>query len=235
MKTYFYNRTAYSLDLPTITVPKCFLKLEQYFDDLSITSPGLTHKSVKLAENLCRRIADVELYAWYISDALKSTNKGRASILIGSLLVGYFNACKSLLDAGAITLAEIYHLKLTNKEMDFSKSKFWKVLEKQIGSVIKDRYAPFLGLFNDIIVWRDAATHRVTPLVVRHSNGPPDTVPHKKVAIMMAAQPEPEMTIVVANPMSIRWVEPLYYHKKWESQLIQYCAQICLDIRSQTH
>lgn len=126
MKTFFYNRTVYSLGLPNVEVPQCFLQLDDYFDTLFTTSAGLTHESVRLAENLCRRIADVEFYAHVISENQKSPNTFRAAILIGTYLVGYFNACKSLLDACAITLAKVYNLNIRNKEMDFSKGIFWR-------------------------------------------------------------------------------------------------------------
>jgi len=44
------------------------------------------HMSVTLAENLCRRMADVELYASYIAEAQKNPAKVNGAILIGTLL-----------------------------------------------------------------------------------------------------------------------------------------------------
>lgn len=81
-------------------------------------------------------MADIELYASYISEAQKSPDTFKGAILIGTLLVGYFNACKSLLDAGAITLATVYNLNLTNKEKNFSKPKFWKQLNEKPGTMM---------------------------------------------------------------------------------------------------
>lgn len=234
MKTFFYNRTVYSLKLPDMTVPQCFIELDEYFDTLFKTSAGLTHESVHLAENLCRRIADVQLYAHYVSEAQKGSDTFKAAILIGTFLVGYFNACKSLLDAGAITLARVYNLKLKNREMDFSKTIFWRQLESQTGPIIKGRYAPFESLFNEIIRWRDASVHRLTPFVVTHSPDRPDKVPREKIEIKMVAQPDTDISIVVKRAKSIQWVEPMHYHKKWRSQLIEFCKEVCLDIRSQT-
>lgn len=233
MKTWFYNRTGYTLpNMPT--VPRCFTELDEYFDTRFTTSSALTHPSVILAENLCRRMADEELYASYISDTLKSPDTFKGAILIGTLLVGYFTACKSLLDAGAITLAKIYNLTLTHKGMDFSKPKFWKQLKQETGQVIPDRYAPFRPLFDEIIEWRDAAVHRLTPFVITHSPGAPGKVPREKMEIKMVDQPDAEVSTVVKAPKNIRWVEPLHYHRKWQSQLIEFCKEVCLDIRSQT-
>jgi len=107
-----------------MTVPQCFVELDDYFDTLFKTTTDLAREVITLAENLCCRLADIELFVRYIAEAGKESNAFQAAILIGTFLVAYFNACKSLLDAGAITLARIYNLNLKNKEMDFSKAVF---------------------------------------------------------------------------------------------------------------
>lgn len=234
MKTHFYNRTAYSLNLPNMTVPQCFIELDNYFDTLFQTSAGLTNESTVLAENLCRRMADVELFSQYVSEAQRKPNAFRAAILIGTFLVAYYNSCKSLLDAGAIALARVYNLKLKNKETDFSKKIFWRQLETQTGLVIVGRYTPFKGLFDEIVEWRDAAVHRLTPFVVTHSPSNPDEVPREQLEIRMVAQPDTDISEVVKKAGNIQWVECLYHHKKWRKQLIDFCGELCFDIRSQT-
>ena len=90
--------------------------------------------------------------------------------------MAYFNACKSLLDAGAITLAQVYNLNLRDKQMDFSKQIFWERLEDRTGPTINSRYEPFRSLFDEIIKWRDAAVHRTTPFVITHSPDNPDNM-----------------------------------------------------------
>ena len=232
MRSFFYNRTAYVL--LTVPVPECFIKLDEYFDTRFVTSNPMLHESGVLAENLCRRIADVELHASHISEAQKSLDTFKGAILIGTFLVGYFSACKSLLDAGAITLARAYNLTLTNKQMDFSKPKFWRQLDKEAGPTITYRYTTFKSLIEDIIKWRDAAVHRLTPFVVTHSPGEPGKVHREKMEIKMIAQPDAEISMVVKTPKSIPWVEPLHFHKQWQSQLIAFCKEVCLDIQSQT-
>jgi len=118
--------------------------------------------------------------------------------------------------------------------MDFSKSVFWRQLENQAGSVIKNQYKPFASLFDEIIEWRDAAVHRITPFVVTHSPGKPSRTPREKMEIKMVAQADADISTVMNRGRSVQWVEPLYYHKKWRSQLLELCKEVCLDIRSQT-
>jgi len=178
-------------------------------------------------------MGDVELYASYISAAIKGLDTFKGAILVGTLLVGYFTACKSLLDAGAVTLAKVYNLPLTNKEMDFSKPKFWRQVEDQMGPVIRSRYYLFKNLFDEIIKWRDAAVHRLTPLVVTHSPGPPDEAHQERLEIKMAAQPDADISTVAASGRKIQWVQPLHHHGQWENQLLEFCKEVCLDIRNQ--
>lgn len=209
------------------------MELDDYFDTLFQTTAGATQEVVILAENLCRRLADIELFAQYISEAQRESNAFRAAILIGTFLVAYFNACKSLMDAGAITLARIYNLSLKNKETDFSKKIFWQQLEKQIGPTIVDRYASFNSLFGEIVKWRDAAVHRLTPFVVTHVPGSPENIPREKMVIKMVDQPDTDISVIVKRAKDVRWMDPLDCHKQWRDHLLGFCEQVCLDIRTQ--
>lgn len=232
MVSSFYYRTAYILlDIP---VPECFINLDKYLWELFSPNPPFLNVSAILAENLCRRMADIELYASYISEAQKNPDAEKGTILVGTFLVGYFTACKSLFDAGAITLARVYNLNLKNKEMDFSNSKFWKRLDGEVRPTIITRYAPFKPLSNEIVKWRNAAIHRMTPLVIMHSPDRPDMVPREKVEIKMVNQPDAAISTIAKALKDVQWVEPLYYHRQWQSQLIEFCKEVCLDIRSQT-
>jgi hypothetical protein len=216
-----------------MTVPQCFIELDNYFDTLFQTPDGLTHEAVILAEILCRRLADVELFAQCISEAQNRSDAFQAATLIATFMVAYFNACKSLLDAGAITLAKIYNLKLKNKERDSSKRIFWRQLEEQVGSIVVDRYAPFNSLFDEIVKWRDAAVHRLTPFVIIHSADPPEKIPREKLEIKMVDQPDTDISVLVKRGKDIRWIEPLHYHNRWREPLLDFCKQICFDIKTQ--
>lgn len=228
MKTLFYKRTPYSIF--KMPVPKCFIELDEYFDTIFPTWKAIFHPPVVLAENLCHRMADVEAYAYYITEEQKGVDTIKSAILIGTLLVGFFTSCKSVLDAGAIALDTLYNLHLPEKEQDFAKSELLRRLKKETGSVIYDRYDAFKSLIEEIRDWRNSAVHRHTPFVVSH--GPRDA--REKQEIKLANHLDMDLNTIVGKLKSIKWVEPLYYHKKWQGQLIMFCKEICLDIRSQT-
>lgn len=234
MKGFVYANTAYRLG--HFQVPECFERLDKFSDKLifkknnKIVLDARSSLYSDLAQNLCRRMADIELYGWVISQAETDTDIFNGAALVGAYLVGYFSACKSLLDAGSITLAKLYNLNLPNKEMDFSKPKFWKEL-KERQPTIYIRYTRFDGLVKDIVKWRDSAVHRVAPLVIVHAHGDPDKTPRDKQEIKMVAKPDAKISTVVMNHEKITWVKPLHFHNKWESRLIEFCEEVCLDMR----
>jgi hypothetical protein len=165
-----------------------------------------------------------------ISQAETAPDAFNGATMIGTYLVGYFSACKSLLDAGSITLAKLYHLNLTNKQMDFSKgSQFWKELQEKQATVYH-RYIKFNGLVDDIVKLRDAAVHRITPLVIVHAPENPDKTPRDKQKIRMVLEPDTTFSTFVKNHKKITWVKPLHFHNKWKSLLIEFCEEVCLDI-----
>lgn len=228
MRTLFYNRTAYRIQ--NIAVPDCFISLDEFFDTQFADVSGLMNKSVTLAQNLCCRMADTEWYASCISEAYGHPDAFQGAILIGTLLVGYFNACKSLLDAAAITLATVYNLALTNKQQDFAKSQFWKELETK-KPIVHERYSGFKSLSKEIVDWRDSAVHRLTPLVIVNSPGKPEEVPREKQEIRMVAKPDATISTVVEMRGETPWLNPLHFHEEWRSYLMELCRKICLDIQ----
>jgi len=232
MKTFFYNRTAYPL--LNLQVPKCFIELDEYFDKIFQSDSALYQKSVLLVENLCHRMADVEVHARYISEEQNRDNTFKAAIFIGTLLVGFFTSCKSVLDAGAIALNAIYNLNLPEREQDFGKLKLLNRLKEKTGAVIYNRYLVYKNVIQEIIDWRDSAVHRHTPFCVVHSPGRPEVTTRDKQEIKLANQLDADIYKVVTMADTIQWVEPLHFYNKWHSQLIDFCADICLDIRSQT-
>lgn len=229
MKGFVYSNTAYRLG--HFQVPECFKKLDDFLDErLYKNGKLLVGESSDLAQNLCRRMADIELYAWLISQAESLPDAFNGAALAGTYLVGYFSACKSLLDAASITLAKLYNLSLSNKEMDFSKPKFWKEL-KEKEPTIYVRYARFDGLVKAIVKWRDSAVHRVTPLVIVHAPEGPDKTPRDKQEIRMVAKPDAELSTFMKSREKITWVRPLHFHNKWKIRLIEFCEEVCLNIR----
>ena len=97
-----------------------------------------------------------------------------------------------------------------------------------------NRYRKFDSLFKEIVIWRDAAVHRLTPFVLTVSPGRPDEVPREKLEIKMVGQPDTEISTVVRGGKNISWVEPLHYHQQWKEQLVEFCNAVCLDIKGQT-
>ncbi|MFN8470387.1 MAG: hypothetical protein U0X20_32840, partial [Caldilineaceae bacterium] len=112
MKTYFYDRTAYRLS--DQAVPSCFIRLDEVFDARFATfEEADAHPCVPMAESLCARMADVEMYAFLIEDARRRHSvdaKGddKTSVLTRSFLVGYLGAGRAVLDVAAGVLASLY-------------------------------------------------------------------------------------------------------------------------------
>ena len=120
MKTRFYDRTAYSLS--SEPVPNCFLKLDDHFDSFLIERQQIPLTPlVLLAESVCGRMADVEMYAFLLEDVrkrktLERDEDDRAAILTRSFLLGYISAARGLLDSSAVTLSTMYGLPLVQAE-----------------------------------------------------------------------------------------------------------------------
>ena len=215
-------------------VPSCFIELDEYFDTQFASLPGaFRHTSVLLAHNLCRRMGDIDTYAQDISDVLNDSTHKYREIRVGTLLAGYFSACKALFDAAAISLFTLYSLTFTDKrgkhplslkQRDFSKQEFWKVLEKDIG--VKNRFKKFKPVSDDVVSWRDVAVHRVAPLVVqrRSSTG--------HMEIKMAAKPEADMLYFMGSQDDKDWLNPLDLHRKWRPLFLELCKEVCHDISS---
>src|SRR6185436_9250962 len=128
MRTTFYSSSAYLS--AQLTVPPCFVELDAFFEPIVPDIPtGWRHFHLRHAENICRRMGDIDLYAWFILDAQAHPDPIWAATIIGSYLVGFFSACKSLFDAGAICLTELHRLNLGHREQDMAKGRFWTALQ----------------------------------------------------------------------------------------------------------
>jgi len=230
MKTLFYKRTAYeSLNRQ---VPKCFIELDAYFGKTFKAGSELFQTSTRLAENLCHRMSDVELYAYYISEEMKRDNAFRAAINIGTLLVGFFTSCKSVLDAGAIALNMVYKLNLPERQQDFGKPELMRALKKGTKTEVYKRYRIYDSFIKEAISWRDSAVHRHTPFCVVHQNQ--SNSPREKQEIKLANQLDTDINDIARKPTTIDWVEPLHQYNKWYSSLVDFCADVCKDIQSHT-
>ncbi|MFH0897504.1 MAG: hypothetical protein V1850_05615, partial [Candidatus Bathyarchaeota archaeon] len=191
------------------------------------------HPSVLLAHNLFLRISDIDNYSQDISVVLNGSVHKYGEIRVGTLLVGYFSACKALLDAAAISLSTLYSLTFTDKkgerplrlkQRDFSKTYFRKALEKDIA--LKNRFEKFKLVSDDVVSWRDVAVHRVPTLVVQRPNAT------KHMEIKMAVKPEADMLYFMNSQDDKDWMDPLDLHRKWRPLFIELCEEVCRDIRT---
>jgi hypothetical protein len=67
MRTTFFRRTAYLS--PSLIVPPCFVELDSFYEPIVPDIPtGWRNFHLCHAENICRRMGDVDLYAWLIGD-----------------------------------------------------------------------------------------------------------------------------------------------------------------------
>lgn len=233
MRTYFYGRSLYSHMSP-VDLPKCFVELDEILgaeDSNEDIVLAINMPKVKMAENICRRMADIDWYANNIEAAMQEENTGKASLLTMTLLVGYFGSCKSLLDAGAISLNQIYILGLKEKVQDFGKGNFWNQLRDSDFNAF-NRYSSFRALAKEVIKWRDAAIHRQSPVIL--PSGMTGERPRDELKIWLINDPEPQIrghTITVLEGQDVL-IKPLDLHAKWRSIFIELCSQLCLDIRN---
>lgn len=224
MRTIFYGRSLYSY-MSHGELPKCFVELDEILgaeDSNEDILLAINMPKVQMAENICRRMADIDWYANNIEAATQEDNRGKAAVLTQTLLVGYFGACKSLLDAAAVSLNQIYGLGLKEKEQDFGKGKFWNQFRGSNFNAF-NRYNPFRALAKEVIKWRDSAIHRQSPMVL---------VGEITGEIGLINDPKPQfqghyITVAEGEDVSIK---PLALCDKWRSEFVGLCSQLCLDI-----
>jgi hypothetical protein len=83
-------------------------------------------------------------------------------------------AGKSLLDAVAVMLGDVYHLGLSGGSLDLSKEVFWRHLSSiETSNVKANRYGSLKPWFKEVTRRRDAAIHRWNGGVVRTSRQRP--------------------------------------------------------------
>jgi len=229
MKTIFYNRTPYLA--AQLTVPQCFIDLDEFYDPLVpdvSRIPGAVH--LQHAENICRRMGDIDLYALFINDAEAHPDYFWAATIIASYLVGFFGACKSLFDAASVFLADRHALGLANRDQDMGKGRFWNSLQGRSAKSFA-RFKTFRPLCDQVILWRDASVHRTTPLVLVHSPGPPERASREAIFVRMVATPGATANSVIDIPDAVTWLGPLDLYNAWRPSLVALCSEICVEIK----
>ena len=87
--------------------------------------------------------------------------------------------------------------------------------------------------FANIVLWRDATVHRISPLVIVHSPGAPENTPRNQQEIKLLDDPDPDLwdAISQADKQSLRWVEPLHFHNQWKPKLLSFCGDMCDELK----
>ncbi|MCC6453959.1 MAG: hypothetical protein IT328_03375 [Caldilineaceae bacterium] len=235
MKTYFYERTAYKLS--DDAVPDCFLKLDNHFDEALVYDQNLyAHRSVLLAESVCSRMADVEMYAFLLEDTRKRNSIERkedekAAILTRSFFLGLLSTCRALLDSCAVTLATLYDLEIAKGDRAFTNGDFWHQLVL-VAPAVHRRYHPLRLFFNEIMRWQAETVYRVPPLVVLQ--GQYGHLPGREVQLRVADDTAWELPQMAAEPHRVNWIDPLELYTRWKPRLLSLCEKVCLDIQENT-
>jgi hypothetical protein len=235
MKTYFYERTAYKLS--NEAVPDFFLKLDEHFDGALAYDHNLyAHSSVLLAESVCSRMADVEMYAFLLEDTRKRNSIERkedekAAILTRSFLLGFLCASRSLLDSCAVTLATLYALKIAKAERTFTNGDFWHQLVL-VAPAVHRRYHPLRLFFNEVMRWQAETVYRVPPLVVLQ--GQHGHLPGREAQLKVADDSAWELPQMAAEPHRVNWIDPLELYTRWKPRLLSLCEKVCVDLQENT-
>jgi hypothetical protein len=235
MKTYFYERTAYKLS--DEAVPECFLKLDEHFDVALAYDHNLyAHRSVLLAESVCSRMADVEMYAFLLEDTRKRNSIARkedekAAILTRSFLLGFLGAGRALLDSCAVTLATLYDLKIAKGDRTFINGDFWHQLVL-VAPAVHRRYHPLRLFFNEVMRWQAETVYRVPPLVVLQ--GQYGHLPGREAQLKVADDAAWELPQMAAEPHRVNWIDPLELYTRWKPRLLSLCEKVCQDIQENT-
>jgi hypothetical protein len=230
VKTYFYDRSAYRLSEQA--VPSCFVRLDEVFDGRFATyEEAEGHRCVVMAESLCARMADVEMYAFLIEDARRRHSvdaKGddKTSILTRSFLIGYLGAGRALLDVAAGALAALYALPLPLQEANFGNGDFWHQLVSNAPNVHR-RYHGLRLFVTEFWRWSTETAHRVPPLgAAQHHFG---RYAPREQRLQVLDEPV-GLPGLGAIPHTVRWVDPLRLHDRWKPQFLTLCEKVCLDL-----
>jgi hypothetical protein len=235
MKTYFYERTTYKLS--SEPVPEFFLKLDEHFENkLAYDQNIYAHPSVLLAESVCGRMADVEMYAFLLEDvrkrnSLQRSEDEKAAVLTRSFLLGFLATAKALLDSCAVTLAVLYQLPINRNDRTFSSGDFWHQLVL-VAPAVHRRYHPLRLFFAEVARWQTETVYRIPPLVVLQ--GQYGHLPGREAQLKVADDGSMELPQMAKDPYRVNWIDPLELYTRWKPRLLALCEKICQDIEATT-
>jgi hypothetical protein len=232
MKSYFYERSAYRLSEQP--VPACFLRLDERFDaELFFEQAGETPLSVILAESVCSRMADVEMFAFLMEDTrrrhrLDADGEIKIAVLTRSFLIGYLGAVRALLDACATTLAILAQLPLKPGERSFGQGEFWQQLVTRAPNVHR-KYHPMRVFFNDVGRWCGETADRIPPLQVLYNQFGQYSSRDSHLRVIDESA---DLGRMGSQALPVHWVDAIDLHRRWKLQLLTLCERICQDIEA---
>ncbi|MEM7128882.1 MAG: hypothetical protein AAF702_21290 [Chloroflexota bacterium] len=248
MKTLFYERTAYNLsDEP---VPNCFFLLDEAFDrHFSTILEAYLNRSLMLAEIICSRMADVELYAFLLNDARgrgdgfavgassnadiealtghANSDANKGAILMRSYMAGYLSACKTLLDSAAYTLSELYQLPIERSARRFENAEFWHQLVLSAPNAHR-RYHSRRIFFREVVRWRDEVVERVPPIALLQGH-----LMRQSLQLDVVNDPSENLDKLLSDAPTLYWRNPMDLHREWKPKFLDLCERLCVDIRDQ--
>ncbi|MEX1019004.1 MAG: hypothetical protein WDZ49_05065 [Litorilinea sp.] len=231
MKTLFYDRTAYKLS--SEPVPACFLTLDDHFDArLAERGEICVHPLVLLAESVCGRMADIEMYTFLMEDtrtrkSLDRAEDERAAIVTRSFMLGFLGACRGLLDSSAVTLAHLYELPLSRSERSFANHDFWHQLIL-LAPAVHRRYHPLRLFFSEIMRWQGETVYRIPPLLALHSHF--GHIPGRDAQLRVVDDNVEDLDMLAQAPYAAQWIDPLHLYQRWRPRLLTLCEKVCHDL-----
>jgi hypothetical protein len=235
MRIALYERTAYLLSPQP--VPSCFIHLEEHFNRrFPSAQEAAAQQAVLLAEGICARMADVEMYAFLMEDVRKRhtierREDDKAAVLTRAYMFGYLAVCAGLLDLVAQALVTVHDLSIETGARTFRSAEYWHQMLLNAPTVHR-RYHPMRLFFQEVYRWVDEATVRLPPLgVLLHHYG---QFPSRDALLRVASDRLLELDRMALEPFRVLWVDPLDLHSRWKLQLLALCEKICVDIEKHT-
>ncbi|MEM7535588.1 MAG: hypothetical protein AAF639_25655 [Chloroflexota bacterium] len=210
---------------------------DQFEEQARIDFSVSTHPYALMAESICARMADVEMYAFLIQDArdrhdlaqvaFNKENHDTVAILTRSFTIGMLGACKALLDSGAATLTLLHELPLTTTESRFDNSDFWHQFVVHAPNIHR-RYHPLRLFFNEITRWCNTTPHRVPPVATLHDHF--GQWSSREMKLKVVNDDKADIVRLADAPLQFEWIDALELHRRWKPQLLMLCEKLCADI-----
>jgi len=263
MKTFFYERTAYKLS--NEPVPNCFFLLDDHFDTrFTSATEAYTHPSLLLAENICAQMANVEMYAFLIADALRRhgglSYTGSSTADIDPLLREPAHHDPTAAEEPAADQADDHKAAILMRSFLLGYLGACEALLDSGAIALAQLYRLPLQSkeqrFDNGEFWSQLV--RITPTVHRRYHAqrlffgevarwrdeaaqriPPIALLQRRLErsgmqLQIIDEPSENLDTIATEPRALRWIDPLDLHRRWKPRLLNLCERLCRDIQEQT-